>query len=92
MNAEKFTVYGGQRGGGKVFVLKAKVARLTEELKTVKEERDRFASELVRVSACDDPIQKHSVIIRISYLEMIDKQLMIEAIVREIQSLIEKHT
>ena len=92
MDAGKFTMYGGQRGGGKVFALEAKVARLTEELKTVKEERDRFASEMARVSFFDDPIESRSVIIRISYREMIDEQVMVEAIVREIQSIIKKHT
>ena len=40
----KHTVYGGQRGGGKIFHLETLVAFLTEEVKELKEDRDRWKS------------------------------------------------
>lgn len=41
---EKYTMYGGQRGGGKIFFLENMVAFLKAELEEVKLDRDRWKS------------------------------------------------
>lgn len=42
--AEKHTLYGGQRGGGKIFFLENLVNFLRMELKDVEQDRDRWKS------------------------------------------------
>lgn len=83
MADEKYTMYGGQRGGGKIFALEQKIAKLQDELKTVKEERDKFAGEIARACFSEDKIRQQMVI-RINYWELRDPQVAIDAICREL--------
>ena len=44
MDGEKFTVYGGQRGGGKIFCLEQIISVTRTQLKATEEDRDRWKS------------------------------------------------
>lgn len=44
MESEKFLMYGGQRGGGKIFFLEQLVSSLRTQLKETEEDRDRWKS------------------------------------------------
>lgn len=43
-NTGTYTMYGGQRGGGKIFFLETLVSFLQKELEEVKQDRDRWQS------------------------------------------------
>ena len=86
MADEKYTMYGGQRGGGKIFAVEQKIAKLQDELKAVKEERDKLASEIARACFSEDKIRQQMVI-RIDYWKLIDPQVTIDAICRELMNI-----
>ena len=89
MDNETFTMYGGQRGAGKILALEQKIVALQQELKDVKEERDKFSGEIARACVSDDMIRQEMVI-RINYRQLLDPQVAIDAICRELQKIMEQ--
>lgn len=87
MSNEPFIAYGGQRGGGKIFFLEQKVARLQEELKAAMAERDMYAGEIAKVCITDDII-RNQMVIRINYVDLVDPCVAMNAIIRELQKII----
>ena len=83
---EKYTIYGGQRGGGKIFTLEQKIAKLQDELKAVQKERDKFAGEIARACFSEDKIRQQMVI-RIDYWKLNDPKVAIDAICRELMNI-----
>ena len=86
MENETFTLYGGQRGGGKIFFLEQKIARLQDELKATKAERDMYAGEIAKVCISDD-IPRMQKVIRINYSALADPCVAMDAIIRELQNI-----
>ena len=83
---EKYTFYGGRRGGGKIFTLEQKIAKLQDELKAVQKERDKFAGEIARACFSEDKIRQQMVI-RIDYWKLNDPKVAIDAICRELMNI-----
>ena len=86
MHKEKIILTGGQRGGGKMLHLELENARLKDELKEARAERDRFAGEIARVCQSDDKIRQQMVI-RIDYYALVDPHVAIDAVCRELQKI-----
>lgn len=83
---DKFTAYGGRRGGGQFYAAYNAVDRLRAELTEVKAERDRLADQIAKVEYTDDPLTCERVI-RIRYTDLFDEAAVFDAILIQLKNL-----
>ena len=91
MENDKFIVYGGMRGGGKVFALEQMLAAKDRELeelrgalKMARDENKLLRDELMRISVSENP-ELCEKIIRINYLDLLDSNTAMRVLEQQLR-------